>query len=480
VFAVALLFYFATAGGSMGTKDAVGMYQITVRMLRDHAVSQPQGWQGMETARDDQGRYYAPFGIGQSLYNIPFYLTARVAESLTGIRFGRGDTLPKAAVVLGSAVAAAATVSVAFLFAIRLTGDSLAACAAAFSLGFATLLWPYARFGFNAALAALCLVSGVYLVWVGVRFGRPRALVGGGLSLGAAMLTRHELALVVAPVAVWIWWESDRRIARAWRVARGAAAGFGFCAVIWLAYNAVRFGNPFYTGYRPTFGIGGWYGLIASPQASLLLYSPIVALAPFALTRMWKHDGATAALFAGVCSVLFAFYASLADWQGVRSYGPRYLVPALSLLSIPLAYLFRDLRGKTLGGLLVAAAVSSAVVQLPAVAIDPSRIRLQAGSADEDQGGATLAAAAPAAWRAVRLNAAIVAGHAERPTIERAAPDRSLSDRMAFSLDFWWMYLFHLGLLSATAALGSAAACLLAGSALLVALIRPSSATARG
>jgi len=477
-FAASLLFYVSTVGGSMGTKDAVGMYQITVRMIRDHALSQPPGWAGMETARDEEGRYYAPFGIGQSLYNIPFYLGGRLAERLTGLRIGGGDTLTKAAVVLGSAVAAAATVSVVLLFAFRLTGDLLAACWAAFSLGFATLLWPYARFGFNAPLAALSVATGIYLIWVGVRLRRPRALLWGGLCLGAAMLTRHELALAIVPAAIWVWWESSRSVARAWYVGRPAALGFSMCAVIWLGYNAARFGSPFYTGYRPALGTGGWYGLIASPQASLFFYSPIVAIAPFALARMWKREASTAVLFGGVACTLLIFYSTLADWQGVRSYGPRYLVPALPLLCIPLAYLFHELRGTGAGRALAAAVVISAIVQLPAVVIDPSRIRLQtavsiaSAEGQPDERPPTLATATPAAWRAVSLNAAILSGASERPPVERVAADRSLSDRMAFSLDFWWMYLYHLGFLSAPAAVGSAIACVLLGGAMLLSLIR--------
>jgi hypothetical protein len=198
---------------------------------------------------------------------------------------------------------------------------------------------------------------------------------------------------------------------------------------------------------------------------------------------MGKRDGPTAALLVAIAGTLLTFYAALDDWQGVRSYGPRYLVPILPLLCVPLAYPFKELRGTSRGKALVVAVLFSALVQLPAVMIDPSRIRLQtrvsggtsaAGPDAPDEPGPTLATAARAAGRAIRLNAAIVSGAADRPRVQPTGGNSSLSDRMAFSLDFWWMYLYHLGVLPAAAALGSALACAALGALMLVALMRSS------
>ena len=81
-----------------------------------------------------------------------------------------------------------------FWFAWALVADLRAAVLTAVATGFATLLWPYSKFGFNAPLATLCVVSGVYLSWLGVRRERWGLLVGGGVALGCALLVRHELA----------------------------------------------------------------------------------------------------------------------------------------------------------------------------------------------------------------------------------------------------------------------------------------------
>jgi hypothetical protein len=55
---------------------------------------------------------------------------------------------------------------------------------------------------------------------------------------------------------------------------------------------------------------------------------------------------------------------------------------------------------------------------------------------------------------------------------ETAAPAGELSGRLAFSLDLWWLYLFHLGRLTALEALGFAAGLLLSAGLLLWAALR--------
>ena len=73
---------------------------------------------------------------------------------------------------VGSAVAAAASVWLTFWFAWALVGRRRSAVMAALALGFATAMWPYSKFGFNAPLATLCVLTAVYGAWIGARFHR--------------------------------------------------------------------------------------------------------------------------------------------------------------------------------------------------------------------------------------------------------------------------------------------------------------------
>jgi hypothetical protein len=85
-----------------------------------------------------------------------------------------------------------------------------------------------------------------------------------------------------------------------------------------------------------------------------------------------------AILILSLVVALGGFYASLDDWLGTRSYGPRYLVPVLPLTIAPLAFwCWPTSRFRRL--LLFTLCLVSVAVQLPAVVVDFSRAGIAAG-----------------------------------------------------------------------------------------------------
>jgi hypothetical protein len=152
VFLLTLVLYLATTGGSMATD--IMSYEVTKNIVERGSVAMSYNVHNMDAHRGVDGRYYSPYGIGHPIYAVPFYLAGRFTEEVTGLGVGKPEALRKAFFVLGNAVAAALTVWLTFLFAMRLGGTSRAAAATALTLGFATLLWPYAGMGFNAPLSA--------------------------------------------------------------------------------------------------------------------------------------------------------------------------------------------------------------------------------------------------------------------------------------------------------------------------------------
>src|SRR5262245_58976087 len=196
----ALLIYLSTAGGSLATEDAVVMFEQTRQMIDHHTFAVPVRVLGNPSQVGIDGRSYSPFGIGQSVYYLPFFLAGRVVKASGFAHSIPEDTLTKATVALGSTAAAAAVVGLSFVLAWRLTGDALASVGAAGLVAFGTLLWPYSKFGFNAPLAALGVTATVYFSSVAVSTGQRRAALLAGVSLSCALLTRHELMLMVIPL----------------------------------------------------------------------------------------------------------------------------------------------------------------------------------------------------------------------------------------------------------------------------------------
>ena len=461
VFLFSLCLYGATTGGSMATD--IMAYEVTKGIVERGSVAMSYNLFEMEAHRGIDGRYYSPYGLGHALYSAPFYLLGRTAERFSGGGIGRSESLRKGAMTVGSAVAAAASVWLTFWFAWALVGQRRPAVMAALALGCATAMWPYAKFGFNAPLATLCVLTAVYGAWVGVRFHRLWMLVLSGAGIGAALLVRHELVLVSLPIVLWLILESWPDIRRAVRTISVIAMPAVVAVMITAYYNWIRFGNLFDTGYlrdqTAVFGSfwQGVVGLTVSPGGSLFLYSPLLLLGIGALNELRKEDRHTAILLTGVTLVLFCFYASLGHWDADRSYGPRYLLPLTPFLCIPLARWFDTGATGVRQKIVMAGLVVSMLVQLPGVLVDFSKV----GHTPEigyqtrnvrrwEWQYSALVLNTRAAVSTVPQNIRYLAGVDKRPSTTPAMGlARNFSAQFAYSLDFWWVYLYFLGVISA-------------------------------
>ena len=468
LFVGTLACYLLTAGGSLSSTDSVVAFELTKSIAERGAIDIPDRLVGSGARLGVDGRYYSQFGLGQSLFNLPFYIAGRAAGRVIGPgRLGTADTVPKAVVALASAAAAAIAVVAIFALAFELTGHLRAALFAAMSVAVAAPLWPYSKFGFATALTAAVLASAGWCCCRAVTTTSVRWSVCAGSLIGFGWLIRHEMALFLAPYAAFLWWSLNHAgrkrqlmIAGAF-LAAGAAGG-----AVWAAYNVVRFGDPLQSGYAPAWSMTGYLALLASPAGSVLLFSPIVVLWLFGLKTVASIRLPAVVLLLGPAIVGYAFYGALADWPGGRSYGPRYLIPSLLMMAPALAF---ALRAGVVSWRTAKIAIGvAALLQLPGVVVDYSKVSVawaRQATATEVQERNWRPAASPlvlntaAAWTAVPQNIAYLIGAATPPSVEPKSDqsDRDFSQRFAFSLDFWWLYLFYAGVLSKAAALAVAA-----------------------
>jgi hypothetical protein len=470
LFALMLLVYLATAGGSLTTTDAVATFDVTRSIVEHRSVAMSANLLGREGERGRDGRYYSPFGIGQSLFNLPFYVAAKAFVGVTGVRIGKPDSLAKAFVALGETVLVAAIVQQFFYFAVEAIGDVGAAAFAALTMGLASVLWPYARFGFNQPLACLTLLVASRAAFTGTRRASPRSLVYSGLWLAGSLMTRHEMALAAGPIAGWLWFDGRRpwpeRVRRLVLLAPGLLAGVG----AWLFYNAIRFGNPFDAGYlrdpSPGFGspmASGVAALVASPSASVFLYSPVALAGVVGLGVLSRTGARSVAVFCSAMILCFlAFYANLGNWLGGRSYGSRYLVVVLPYFGIGWAALLAALAPHKRRLLLALVGVFGFAIQVPGVCIDYAKVSQSLGAVQqpfttEDRQwrweAAPLVLNTRALVHALPDNVDYLLGRRQPPPV--AAPveeaDRSFSQQFSFSLDLWWLYLYYLHVFSRSA-----------------------------
>jgi hypothetical protein len=178
---------------------------------------------------------------------------------------------------------------------------------------------------------------------------------------------------------------------------------------------------------------------------------------------MAARDRSTTALVAAQVLLLLMFLAALGSWPAGRSYGSRYLVTVMPFMCLPLAYLFRD-AGRTARRVGMAMLAVSVLMQLPGVLVDFSKVEQAQARQDDGQSAkarlwlwpeADFIANSRAAFRQVPENLRYLAGVEDPPVVARTAgtEERGFAQQFAFSLDFWWLYLFYLGAVSAPVAL---------------------------
>ena len=100
-------------------------------------------------------------------------------------------------------------------------------------------------------------------------------------------------------------------------------------------------------------GAGSWLsyglrGLLVSPGKGLLITTPPVILAGLGFVPFFRRYRAEALAVVGLFLTLVLFYSTRRGWHGGACWGPRYLLPAMPLLMLPVGAAF-DIIGRQIG-----------------------------------------------------------------------------------------------------------------------------------
>jgi hypothetical protein len=368
-----------------------------------------------------QGHFYAVKGPGLALFTLPVYealhavngdkasaWAARRARRAGAERWAP-DTQP--AGVYGKSLDRALQVRVrvendtGMVWALGLLGAALPAIlmlllvrslaerlepglgtAAALTLGVGTLVMPFATMLFSHLLAALLGFAAFAILWR-EREGRPRiGLVAvAGLLAGLSITTEYPLAIVAGIIGVYGLLRGDI-VRRALTYGAGVVVG----VLPLAAYNVWAFGSLTHNSYAGAvkeqgvnghavlglndsgfFGIGmpsfhAGMQLLLAPRG-LLVLSPVLVLAGVGTLLLHRRGRHAEALTIAAISVAFLIYnAGYYLPFGGGSPGPRFLIPMLPFLAVPLALAFRRYPALTLS-----LAAPSTVLMVVATATHP-------------------------------------------------------------------------------------------------------------
>jgi hypothetical protein len=296
--------------------------------------------------------YYTPTSIGPSLVALPPYAIFALfrPEPLTDPLDNRWDLawITFFAVSLPSALVAL----LIFWMVAHYVGSQQIALLVALIYGLATIAFPYSKAFFQHQVAAFGMVSAWYLLWRH-RVVRPLApgwfwLIGALMSL--ALISEYP---VFFPLAFILLWAIATRLD--WRLLMRIVGGGVPLMLIFSAYNLLTFGAITPTGYRYHVlhndihgqGLMGiispdlWvlWALLFSPARGLLFISPVLLLTLLGLWLLLRQPGEwrrIGLLISSMALYFLLYNAAYLFWTGGYSVGPRYLVPLLPFLMLPL------------------------------------------------------------------------------------------------------------------------------------------------
>ena len=359
-------------------------------------------YQGTTPCED--GHYYTDKSIGPSLVALPFYMIFKGIAALPPVKNliengklpgnfvdtlnPEGQGIRPDAIYQGMAltfitffamsVPSAVLATVFFLFAARFATRDRYAFILALAYGLGTMAFPYSTTLFQHQLAAFGAFVGFFLLWrIIYEDASVRWLYIVGLLFSLVVITEYPVVLILGIVVVWAFIKLPNRLAL-WRmILAGIPLG-----LVFAAYNLMTFQSPLPVGYEystlwqaehqtgflsltyPT--LERFYGLTISPIRGIFLLSPFLLLVVPGLYWMWKQrpdqrDIAVAAAL--VVGVFFTYNASSVMWWGGATVGPRYLVPMLPFMCLPIIFAFNHLLsrvwGRVLAGVLIVASIFS-------------------------------------------------------------------------------------------------------------------------
>jgi hypothetical protein len=342
---VVLGLHLATAAGHLFVQDEVGLYFMTASFVERGDFSVPRGVNtgGGFTGLD--GRYYSPFGIGQPLLAAPLLGWIRLV-------------LPAAAppyleVMLLSSFNQLVTAAAAALLALillELGASFRRAAAVALCLAFATHVWTYGRTFFSEPLTMLLGLLALRSL-LHARAGRSWHAAAAGLAAGASVLVRFYSAVLLPLYALYLLWPARRGEPGAGGAALRRTllfcAAAGLFVLVALARNRLLLGSWLETGYQllPTGEPRGFTHpiprglavLLLAPGKGLFAFAPPVLLG-LALWPRWLRERPPEALLVLGAALLYVVgYAAWCAPEAGNAWGPRFLVPIVPLLLLPLA-----------------------------------------------------------------------------------------------------------------------------------------------
>jgi hypothetical protein len=259
---------------------------------------------------------------------------------------------------------------VLYLYGVRRV-SRLASLGVALAIAFGTIVFPFSTTMFAHVPAALFLL--LAFVWLDER---P---VLAGICAGIAGVVFYICIPAAAVLFIGAWRRGGLKPAL-----RFLLGGIPFGIALGL-YHWVCFGSPFVTAVETSTGfteqgllfgvfrlpsMRALWALLFSSYRGLFFFCPVLAMSVAGAIAMLHRRvmRREVAMIAAICAIFLLSIASFNGWHGGGAYGPRYILPIIPLMGVPMLFV----RGRRLAIAAVLLGVFSFVFQLAGAAVDPA------------------------------------------------------------------------------------------------------------
>jgi hypothetical protein len=208
-------------------------------------------------------------------------------------------------------------------------------------------LWYYARTLYSEGPMTL-LAMATYALYIS-----SKKIVLPGLLLGVGVLLKPIFILLALPILFNMARNKEVRNLGRFSI----AMSFGICVYFLLNYqmngSVIKTSQPFIIGNT----LSGAWGLLTDLHWGLVLFCPALIIALPLWPAFIREYGRKAWLPAGGFLLYFIVISTYAVWRGGDSYGPRYIVPVIPFILLPLLLFlspaYRRIRWRTGIGILL-------------------------------------------------------------------------------------------------------------------------------
>lgn len=326
IFTSLYLIYLLTFSGVFRTIDELGLYAMAESIVQRGDTATPQVL---------FAQYHNPVGKiepGQAILAAPLYALARSTPNVNNLQ----------AAMLVNPIVTALTAAVLYLIGRQLTDSVRRAAALAYVFGLATLAWPYSRTFLREPLLGLLFAAALlaYLKWQAAN--RVRWLAGM-LGILAIATTVKSASIAVIPVFILLVMVD---LLRERQRHRRLLLLVGITAIIIMLFGVLITANrsaaaslpliQYVSGFTLTQMLTTIYGMLLSPGKGIIFYMPVIIAAWMAIARARNDRHLYLGFSVIVPLAVIISYGNNSSWYGGQVWGPRFLVPMLPLMLIPL------------------------------------------------------------------------------------------------------------------------------------------------